>query len=93
MSTDLRIKNAIIWHNLGPVTAADSAKIFIDYSTVDNIGTRVFAQHISKLPPLFLENLENEQFQLDPMSPTIDAGDPNDPFDLEPQPNGGRINQ
>ncbi|MCD6373952.1 MAG: T9SS type A sorting domain-containing protein, partial [Caldisericaceae bacterium] len=93
VSTDLRIKNAIIWHNLGPVTAADSAKIFIDYSTVDNIGTRVFAQHISKLPPLFLENLENEQFQLDPMSPTIDAGDPNDPFDLEPQPNGGRINQ
>ncbi|MHB2155383.1 FlgD immunoglobulin-like domain containing protein [Calditrichota bacterium GD2] len=89
----LNVKNSIIWENLGPVAGMDSAKIIIDYSTVDSIGQRVLGQHISRLAPLFDFGNDEDMFRIHPMSPTIDAGDPNDPFDLEPAPNGGRINQ
>src|SRR5262249_46713832 len=35
----------------------------------------------------------DDNFHAQPGSPTIDAGDPNDPVGSEPTPHGGRINQ
>ncbi|NOX88070.1 MAG: T9SS type A sorting domain-containing protein [Calditrichaeota bacterium] len=87
------IKNAIIWGNEGPVTASDSAKIRIMYSTVDSIGSNVFTEYVSELPPVFDPSDADMSFKIDVSSPTIDAGDPNDDFSQEPEPNGGRINQ
>ncbi len=87
------VSNSIIWNNLGPLRASNNAKIFIKYSTVDHLGQGVFAEHVSQLEPIFDLSNEYEPFRIDPMSPTIDAGDPADPFSNEPQPNGGRINQ
>ncbi len=92
-ATEVYIKNAIIWNNLGPVAGLDSGRVFINYSTVDRLGPRVWATNISKLPPIFQVIDGKEDFTIDPMSPTIDAGDPADPFNQEPEPNGGRINQ
>ena len=88
------IRNAIIWQNLTPITAEAQSQIRIRYSTVDSIGANVIATHISHLAPIFLPETDKDPpFRADPMSPTIDAGDPNDNFSLEPAPNGGRINQ
>ncbi len=88
------IRNAIIWQNRTPITAEPQSQIRIRYSTVDSIGANVIATNISHLAPIFLSGTEEDPpFRADPMSPTIDAGDPNDDFSLEPAPNGGRINQ
>ncbi len=92
-NTEIRIKNAIIWDNMAPVTATDSAKIWIRYSTVDSVHGRVFLENTSNLPPIFRIDDEDMAFAVDPMSPTVDAGDPQDDFSFEPEPNGGRINQ
>ncbi len=93
-NTELNIRNAIIWFSQGPILAEAQARIRISYSTVDSIGLGVFTEHISHLAPRFSSDMNEEApYRLDPMSPTIDAGDPNDQFDLEPEPNGGRINQ
>ncbi len=92
-NTNVWIKNAIIWNNVAPVTATDSAKIWIRYSTVDSVMGRVYVDKVSKLPPIFNTEDEDMPFIVDPMSPTIDAGDPLDDYSREPQPNGGRINQ
>ncbi len=86
------VKNAIVWFNNGPMLGVDSGLVFVDYSTVDSIGPRVKARNITKLPPLFDMN-SDMGYKVLPLSPTIDAGDPLDDFSLEPQPNGGRINQ
>jgi len=92
-NTNVWIKNAIIWNNVAPVLAMEPAKIWIRYSTVDSVSGPVFLDKVSKLPPIFNPDDPDMTFAVDPMSPTIDAGDPLDDFSLEPEPNGGRINQ
>ncbi len=88
------VRNAIIWQNKAPVFAEGQNQIWLRYSTVDSIGMGVIPAHISHLAPVFLSELgDDPPFRAAPMSPTIDAGDPNDDFSLEPAPNGGRINQ
>ncbi len=91
----LHVRNAIIWGNMQPISAIDPARIRIRYSTIDSLGDGVITEHISHLPPLFRSNADDEDmpYLIDPMSPTVDAGDPQDVFALEPEPNGGRINQ
>ena len=48
------------------------------------------------LDPLFVdpytENINDRDYHLLPSSPCIDAGDPISPWELEPTPNGARIN-
>ncbi len=92
-NTKIWIRNAIIWDNLQPVTANAPAQILLRYSTVDSLGEGATGNHIFHLAPVFNLDDPDTPFIIDPMSPTIDAGDPKDDFSFEPQPNGGRINQ
>lgn len=43
-------------------------------------------------PVAFLDPASGD-FRESPMQPSLDAGDPRDPYSLEPGPNGGRVNQ
>ncbi|MBI2870245.1 MAG: right-handed parallel beta-helix repeat-containing protein [Candidatus Omnitrophica bacterium] len=85
-----------------------SSNIFIggriDYDrfTYNNVGIRVNAYDGTpevnleggniNADPLFIDR-EGGDYHLRHSSPSIDAGDPEDDFSLEPQSNGGRINQ
>jgi len=89
----VRVRNAIIWDNQLPVMRTSSlADLSVTYSTVDSIAGDVPRFAIGHLNPLFMPP-DSGFFRVDYMSPTIDAGDPADDFSMEPQPNGGRINQ
>ncbi len=88
-----RVRNAIIWDNLGPVTKENAVTLLrVSYSTVDSIKQSVGQTEVSHLAPIFMPP-DSGDFRIDYMSPTIDAGDPEDDFSEEPAPNGGRINQ
>jgi len=88
-----KIRNAIIWDNLNSVALnGENAQLSLRYSTVDSLNADVPKAHISKLPPVFMPS-DSGDFRPDYLSPTIDAGDPNDDYSQEPLPNGGRINQ
>jgi len=60
-------------------------------------STLLWGQDNINLDPCFVDTTkiipEERDFNLSIFSPCIDAGDPNDNFSLEPQPNGQRINQ
>jgi len=87
------VRNAIIWDNHGPVVKEQAGTLLhVKYSTVDSIGQNVSSSHISRLQPTFMTS-DSGFYRPNIMSPTIDAGDPDDVFSDEPQPNGGRINQ
>ena len=89
----VKVRNAIFWNNGAPVTRQSAdAQVAFSYSTVDSLQPGIIQHEISHLPPLFMAS-DSGEFRPDVMSPTIDAGDPNDDFSREPQPNGGRINQ
>ncbi len=89
----VKIRNAIIWANQLPVMRTSAlSDLSISYSTVDSIEGDVPRFAVSHLLPVFMPP-DSGFYRLDYMSPTIDAGDPNDDFSMEPQPNGGRINQ
>jgi len=88
------VRNAIIWNNLGPVTKdSDAATVRIKYSTVDSMEQNISRTEIRELAPVFVLSDTGQYYQVDYLSPTIDAGDPSDDFNYEPAPNGGRINQ
>ncbi|MCD4693522.1 MAG: fibronectin type III domain-containing protein, partial [Calditrichales bacterium] len=87
------VRNAIIWDNFGAVlNNSTQAQLSIKYSTVDSIQGVIVTNEISKQPPVFMPP-DSGYYRADFTSPTIDAGDPNDDYSLEPIPNGGRINQ
>ncbi len=88
-----RVRNAIIWNNKyeGLKSVAGST-VNVSYSTVDSIiGSPVLYQ-ISRKAPVFMPP-DSGYYKPDPLSPTVDAGDPADDYSAEPFPNGGRINQ
>jgi hypothetical protein len=101
--TTVKIKNAIIWNNnfdrfrikTGPDIQNNSANAMtIAYSTVDSISGNTTGKYNSRIPPIFqVQTSDSMDYRPDPLSATIDAGDPADDFTQEPQPNGGRINQ
>ena len=100
---NISIINSIIWNNnlnssnqkSGPdIRRLSSGIMDIQYSTIDSIAGNFTAKNFSSIPPLFeTQTADLKQYKPDPLSPTIDFGDPADDFQLEPQPNGGRINQ
>ncbi len=89
------IKNSVIWDNLNfDVDLFDNFNTVIAYSTIQNInGDATLFQVNNSLPPIYLNQEDDIPYRMLAASPTIDAGDPNDDFSMEPQPNGGRINQ
>ncbi len=104
-TADIRIRNTIVWKNGGQeIQLIDPASNSpVTYSDVEGgyIGSGNMA-----LDPLFASStdthLQSVIGRFDPAtgswivdskhSPCIDAGDPRDAFDLEPTPNGRRIN-
>ncbi len=102
-TSNVSIKNAIIWdnnrNNLNIKTGPDirnqsSVAMTIKYSTIDSVIGNISGNNNSRIPPLFIpQGTDSMDYLPDPLSATIDAGDPADDFSLEPQPNGGRINQ
>ncbi len=104
-NSQVKIKNAIIYHNNKDDIFNDFKKgsdirnqstidLNITYSSVDSIEGKYTGFELNPIPPLFQPFvMDSMDFIPDTMSATIDAGDPNDDFSLEPMPNGGRINQ
>jgi len=102
-TSTVQLKNAIIWGNnldllkkkTGPdIRNVSTMAMNIQYSTVDSLTGLVAGNNISRIPPLFqIQNADSMDYIPDPLSATIDAGDPLDDFSQEPQPNGGRVNQ
>jgi hypothetical protein len=63
----------------------------VSFSSLTDWSLRLsFDHHSLSTDPLFV-NLAGLDFRLQTGSPAIDHGDPSDLFDLEPAPNGGRI--
>ncbi len=94
-TADVEIRNAVMWYNMGPAINSlvnDPARVRVSYSTIDSLQGLMMQSNISKLEPIFMPP-DSGYYRPDYLSPTIDAGDPNDPFMDEPEPNGRRINQ
>jgi Putative Ig domain/FG-GAP-like repeat len=90
----VNIKNAIIWNNLvNDVAIQGGAQVNLFYSSINQIFGNFTGLELNRTNlPVFLPP-DSGFYRPDPLSPTVDAGDPNDDFSLEPLPNGGRINQ
>jgi len=92
-SSRLHLKNSIIWQNQGPgIVAQNGSQVNLAYSTIDRWQGAANHLEVSQLDPKFMP-ADSGYNKPALMSPTIDAGDPMDNFDLEPEPNGSRINQ
>ena len=84
----LKMRNCIVWGNTAPgfpSIYAQTPNYNITYSDLENC---VFGMGNVDVDPQFADTL----FHLQVTSPCIDAGDPGDEFDNEPDPNGSRIN-
>ncbi|KAA3618346.1 MAG: T9SS C-terminal target domain-containing protein [Calditrichaeota bacterium] len=90
----VNIKNSIVWNNPQlDLNIQNGALVSMAYSTVNQISGTFNGQEINRInSPVFMPP-DSGFYRVDPLSPTIDAGDPNDDFSMEPMPNGGRINQ
>lgn len=88
------IKNSIIWNNeTTDIDLLAGCEAYVKYSTVQQInGSGEFYQVNSSIMPIYI-NSEDLPYMIQQGSPTIDAGDPTDDYSMEPEPNGGRINQ
>ncbi len=84
---EVTIANSIFWGNGGGDVLALDANVRVTYTTseepIDGTG------NLSE-DPRFADPGSGD-FHLQPGSPAIDAGDPSSSYDVEPQPNGGRI--
>ncbi|MBI4243394.1 MAG: hypothetical protein HY606_04820 [Planctomycetes bacterium] len=91
----LLVKNSIICYNNLAFDCIDSFNY--SYNTISN-NVRNFStdqnlkETSSSKTPIFLIPIDTNHYLIDPISPTIDAGDPSDPVGNEIQPNGNRIN-
>ena len=87
----LVMRNMILWGNTAGGTGTKNLfapSNTVTYSIVEGAwpGTGNL-----NADPLFV-NAASGDYHLQSASPGIDAGDPSDPFDREPEPNGSRIN-
>lgn len=62
-----------------------------DIYNINNAGAPIGTNGNISVDPLFV-NTTHDDYHLKGNSPCIDAGNPFDPYSLEPQPNGNRIN-
>ena len=92
--SDVTLRNGILWNNQTSIVSAVTAEhLSLSYSTIDNIQGAYSGFEISNLAPVINPPEDDGPSLIDPSSPTVDAGDPADDFIMEPEPNGGRINQ
>ncbi len=98
--SSLEISNSIFWlnsnaYNLpGPQIYLVRSTANVRYSNIQDggwAGEGNISQNPQFIPSRFFEHPTYAHLQ--PTSPSIDAGDPNDEYGLEPDPNGGRVNQ
>lgn len=62
-----------------------------DFYNTDNTGAPIGTNGNISVDPFFVNTIHDD-YHLKGNSPCIDAGNPFDPYSLEPQPNGNRIN-
>lgn len=86
----LKMRNCIVWDNFSETGTQSvfSDQLAVTYSNIHG-GTEGLGNIDSN--PIFIDPYFGD-YHLFSSSPSIDTGDPTDNFDLEPQPNGGRIN-
>ncbi|MCI0652637.1 MAG: hypothetical protein L0Z55_12230 [Planctomycetes bacterium] len=75
----VEIRNSILWDNDGPLFDLPDGELTVEYSDVE--GSYAGTGNID-LDPLFVD-LEQGDLHLTAESPCIDAGDPEDPPDLD----------
>ena len=101
----MTVTNAVVKNNI-VVNVADTGIQFRDITTSISDYNCIFdcpqpyfgeitpfngGAHDIQVDPQFVDAITND-YHLQPGSPCIDAGDPESNYDLEPQPNGNRIN-
>jgi MYXO-CTERM domain-containing protein len=91
-----RLRNALVTRNRVGVAAAEAGRLATAFSDVFANGEaerRLVEGGVGDFTALvtFLDE-ESSDLRLPPAQATTDRGDPGDPFDAEPAPNGGRIN-
>jgi len=84
------VTNSIFWGNGGDDFLVDGTST-IDASYITSEEAIEGDGNLTS-DPLFAD-LADGDVHLQPGSPAIDAGDPKAPFDREPEPNGGRVDQ
>jgi hypothetical protein len=102
-ATGLNMKNCMLWGNSDQtgITEASQIKVItgtpvINYCCINSWSGAIGGTGNFSADPLFVDynNIDAAKWDLHllPDSLCIDAGDPNSPWDLEPWPNGARIN-
>ena len=93
------VNNCILWANQGilsPIQAGTQSEIDVNYSSVENWKNQFPGVGTGSWNPMFVDpdnpDLLSQDFHLSRDSGCIDMGNPDDPFEEEPQPNGGRVN-
>jgi len=100
---NLDIKNSIIWNSTDAQIGISNAMLDISYTDIKNGETGIvkelsgnysysLATNLSEQPQFTLKTEDNCQYHLAECSPCIDVADPNEPYDNEPDYNGGRAN-
>ncbi|MBD3166334.1 DUF1565 domain-containing protein [bacterium] len=93
---DPEMRNSIVYGNPSMESASDptidETSLGITYSLLENSGGLAWpgTGNLEPRMPLFVD--PEEDFHLLTGALCIDAGDPSDSFDREPEPNGGRAN-
>lgn len=91
-----RLRNALVTRNRVGVSAADAGRLATAFSDVfaNTEAERQLVEggHGDFTALVTFLDEESSDLRLPPAQATTDRGDPGDPFDAEPAPNGGRIN-
>ncbi len=96
------VTDSILWDNEpNELWFDETSEILLQYSSLDVDPNFVSPGHwehalnpgVIVSPDHYYAIWMDGDYHLDPNSPCIDAGDPNTLYDLEPEPNGERVNQ